>query len=237
MMDQGSPPVPGFDAELDRQIAVARADILARIARAAQGAGRDAASIHLTAVAKTQPPEKITAILAAGQHIFGENRVQEAQNRWREARDRLPDLHLRLIGPLQSNKLSEALALFDAIETLDRPKLARLLADAAHEGKRLPELFVQINIGEEAQKGGVAPNAADAFIAACRAEFGLTIAGLMAIPPFGVEPEPFFRRLAAIATRNGIHHLSMGMSGDFETAIACGATYVRVGSHLFGARA
>lgn len=236
MMEQIWPPAVEFDADLHRQIAATRADILARIASAAQGAGREPQSIRLTAVSKTQVPARIAAALAAGQRIFGENRVQEAITRWRGTRESLPDLHLRLIGPLQSNKLAEAMALFDAIETLDRPKLARLIADSALKTGRMPEIFVQINIGEEVQKAGIPPGEADAFIAACRGEYGLNIAGLMAIPPVDSAPIPFFVRLREIAARNGIEHLSMGMSGDFETAIACGATLVRVGSGLFGTR-
>lgn len=201
---------------------------------AARAAGRDASAVTLVAVSKLQPDDRVAAALAAGQRVFGENRVQEAQARWRERRT--PDLRLRLIGPLQSNKAADAVALFDAIDTLDRPKLAAAIAEAVQKQGRAPELLVQVNTGEEAQKAGVAPGEADAFIKAVREQHGLAVAGLMCIPPVDEEPAMHFALLAKIAARNGLTQLSMGMSDDFETAIRFGSTQVRVGSALFGAR-
>jgi pyridoxal phosphate enzyme (YggS family) len=214
-------------------IAQARAAVLDRIATAAKQAGRAPADVTLVAVSKQQPDEKIDAMLASGQRVFGENRVQEAQARWTDARR--AGVELRLIGPLQSNKAREAVALFDVIETLDREKLARVLAEEIARSGRAPRLYVQVNTGEEAQKAGVVPGEADAFIARCRA-LGLTLEGLMCIPP-EIEPAgPHFALLARIAARNGLSRLSMGMSADYETAVRFGATSVRVGSALFGAR-
>jgi pyridoxal phosphate enzyme (YggS family) len=210
----------------------ARAAILARIAHAAEAAGRSPQDVALTAVSKQQPWERIAPVLAAGQRVFGENRVQEAAARWAERRGEWPELELRLIGPLQSNKAADACALFDVIETLDRPKLARVLADQP----RRPRLYVQVNTGEEPQKAGVAPADADGFLRACRETYGLEIEGLMCIPPEDEEPAMHFALLAKIAERNGLDRLSMGMSGDFETAVRFGATSVRLGSALFGAR-
>ncbi|WP_256364133.1 YggS family pyridoxal phosphate-dependent enzyme [Brevundimonas sp. LM2] len=210
-------------------------DIRARMAAASQAAGRDPAAAILTAVSKTQPPEAIDAALVAGLRVFGENRVQEAQGRWGGRRAGLPDLELRLIGPLQSNKAEDAVALFDVIETLDRDKLVGALTAAAAKVGRSPRLLVQVNTGEEPQKAGVAPRDADALIARARAE-GLTVEGLMAIPPADEEPILHFALLARIAERNGLSVLSMGMSGDFEAAIRLGATHVRIGSALFGER-
>lgn len=168
-----------------------------------------------------------------GQRVFGENRVQEAKERWTPYRDQI---ELRLIGPLQTNKARDAVALFDVVETLDREKLARVLADEVQAQGRAPRLYVQVNTGEEPQKAGVTPGQADAFVAACRGIYGLAIEGLMCIPPADEDPAPHFLMLAEIAARNGVEKLSMGMSDDFEIAIACGATSVRVGSALFGAR-
>lgn len=193
--------------------------------------------VALVAVSKQQPDERVEAMLATGQRLYGENRVQEAQARWTERRARFADLKLRLIGPLQSNKAQDAVALFDAIDSLDRPKLAKALADAAQKLGRCPEVLVQVNTGEEPQKAGVAPAEADAFIKAVREEYGLPVAGLMCIPPVDEEPAMHFALLAKIAARNGLATLSMGMSDDFETAIRFGATQVRVGSALFGNRA
>lgn len=187
----------------------------------------------LTAVSKTQPPEAIDAALAAGQRVFGENRVQEAQGRWL-GRDR-SGLELRLIGPLQTNKAADAVALFDVIETLDREKLARALAEAGAKTGRTPRVLVQVNTGAEAQKAGVLPADADALIATARV-LGLSVEGLMCIPPADETVGPHFALLARIAARNGLSVLSMGMSGDFETAIRFGATHVRVGTALFGER-
>ena len=217
-------------------IAAARAAVLARVAKAAADAGRDPASVALVAVSKQQPDDRVEAMLAAGHRLFGENRVQEAQARWDERRARVRDLKLRLVGPLQSNKARDAAALFDAIDSLDRPKLAQALADAAQKLGRCPELLVQVNTGEERQKSGVAPQDADAFIKAVRETYGLPVAGLMCIPPADEPPAMHFALLAEIAARNGLSALSMGMSEDFEEAIRFGATQVRLGSALFGAR-
>jgi pyridoxal phosphate enzyme (YggS family) len=217
-------------------IAAARAAILERMAHAATAAGRAPESVTLTAVSKLQPDDRVEAMLAAGQRVFGENRVQEGQARWADRRERIPDLKLRLIGPLQSNKAADAATLFDAIESLDREKLAAALADAIQKRGRSPEILVQVNTGEEVQKSGIAPSQVDAFVKAARETYGLPVAGLMCIPPVDEEPAMHFALLAKIAARNGLATLSMGMSDDFETAIRFGATHVRVGSALFGAR-
>ncbi len=209
------------------------ADILDRMAAACRAAGREPDEVRLVAVSKQQPWANIEPILAAGQTTFGENRVQEAQERWAERRD---GLTLHLIGALQTNKAREALDLFDVIETVDRSKLARVLADEIQKAGRSPRLYVQVNTGEEPQKAGVGPDQADAFIAECRLAYGLSIEGLMCIPPAEEEPAMHFALLAKIAARNGLARLSMGMSDDFETAIRFGATSVRVGSALFGPR-
>ena len=209
------------------------ADVVARIARAAQACGRDPAEVTLVAVSKMQPWEAIEPVLAAGQRVFGENRVQEAMARWT---DKTEGLTLHLIGPLQSNKAREAVGFFDVIETLDREKLARALADEAQKQGRSPRLYVQVNTGEEPQKAGVIPAEADAFIAAVRSTYGLEPEGLMCIPPVDEPPGPHFALLGRIAARNGLAKLSMGMSDDFETAIRFGATTVRVGSAVFGRR-
>jgi pyridoxal phosphate enzyme (YggS family) len=211
----------------------AYADVVARIARAAQAAGRAPADVTLVAVSKMQPWEAIAPVLAAGQRTFGENRVQEAMTRWSGKAD---GLTLHLIGPLQTNKAREAVGFFDVIESLDRDKLARVLADEAQKQGKRPRLYVQVNTGEEDQKAGVVPAEADAFIAACRGTYGLSVEGLMCIPPADEPAGPHFALLARIAARNGLAKLSMGMSGDFETAIRFGATSVRVGSAVFGAR-
>jgi hypothetical protein len=211
--------------------------ILERIARAARAAGREPGDVTLVAVSKQQPWERVAPVLAAGHRVFGENRVQEAMARWTEHRSFLgAEIELRLIGPLQSNKAREAVAFFDVIETLDREKLARVLAEEVQKQGRAPRLYVQVNTGEEPQKAGVIPPEADAFIALLRATYGFDIEGLMCIPPEAEPPGPHFALLAKIAARNGIGRLSMGMSADFETAIRFGATSVRVGSALFGER-
>ncbi len=212
------------------------AAVRGRIAEVARSVGRDPASVTLTAVSKTQPPESIDAILATGQRIFGENRVQEAETRWTGRSPSLPDLELRLIGPLQSNKAADAVAFFDVIETLDREKLARALADQIQRQGRSPGILIQVNTGAEPQKAGILPKAADAFIALARDTYGLKVEGLMAIPPAEEAPGLHFALLAKVAERNGLNVLSMGMSGDFETAIRFGATHVRVGTALFGER-
>ena len=208
--------------------------MLARIARAAQAAGRVPSDVTLVAVSKQQPWEPVAQALAAGQSIFGENRVQEAQERWADHRE---GVELRLIGPLQTNKARDAVAFFDVIETLDRERLARVLADEIQGQGKAMRLYVQVNTGEEPQKAGVLPAEADAFIAQCQETYGLEIEGLMCIPPADEPPGPHFALLAKIADRNGLARRSMGMSGDFETAVRFGATSVRVGSALFGARA
>jgi len=207
-----------------------------RVAEAAAAHGRDADSVRLVAVTKSQPVDLIRRALRAGQREFGENRVQEAQAKYPELRAAFPDLELRLIGPLQSNKARQAVELFDVIETLDRPSLAAALAaEMARVGRRVP-CYVQVNTGEEPQKAGVAPGGADAFIALARERHGLPVLGLMCIPPAADEPGPHFALLRKIAARNGLGVLSMGMSADFEIAIQFGATHVRVGTAIFGAR-
>jgi pyridoxal phosphate enzyme (YggS family) len=208
-------------------------DVVTRIARAAQAAGRSAADVTLVAVSKQQPWDMIAPVLAAGHRVFGENRVQEAVTRW--ANPPSP-ITLHLIGPLQTNKAREAVARFDVIETLDRDRLAHVLADEIQRQGRSPRLYIQINTGEEPQKAGVIPAHADALVARVRSEFGLQVEGLMCIPPAEEPAGPHFALLADLAARNGLTRLSMGMSGDFETAIRFGATSVRVGSAVFGAR-
>lgn len=210
--------------------------IQAEIRKAALGNGRDPASVTLVAVSKTFPAEAILPVLESGHRVFGENRVQEAKGKWPALRERFPGIELHLIGPLQSNKAREAVALFDAIHTVDRPKIAEALAaEMARQGRKL-QLFIEINTGGEAQKAGVAPQEADRFIADCRDQYGLGIEGLMCIPPFDEAPAPHFALLQKIAQRNGLAKLSMGMSADFASAIAFGATHVRVGSAIFGER-
>ena len=212
------------------------ADVRARVNKAAAEAGREPDSVQLVAVSKTFDAEHIRPVIAAGQRVFGENRVQEAQGKWPELKRETAGIELHLIGPLQSNKAKEAVAFFEVIESLDRDKLARALAEEIQKQGRTPRLYVQVNTGEEPQKAGVVPAEADAFIAACRTTYGLQVEGLMCIPPAAEPPGPHFALLAKIAARNGLAKLSMGMSDDFETAIAFGATSVRVGSALFGAR-
>jgi PLP dependent protein len=216
--------------------AQALADVRRRIAKAAAAAGREGADVTLTAVSKQQPWERVEPVLAAGQRVFGENRVQEAMTRWADARAAVADLELRLIGPLQTNKAKEAVAFFDVIETLDRERLADALAEEIQKQGRTPRLYVQVNTGEEPQKAGVAPGEADAFLRLVRERYGLEPEGLMCIPPADEEPAMHFALLAKIAARNGLTRLSMGMSHDYETAIRFGATEVRVGSAVFGAR-
>lgn len=206
------------------------------IRRAASDYERDPSGITLVAVSKTFPAEAIEPVLAAGQRVFGENYVQEAKAKWPELRQRYPDVELHMIGPLQSNKAKEAVELFDVIHTLDRPSLAEALAkEIAKQGKK-PRLLVQVNTGEEPQKGGVSPGDVDAFLEACRTKYGLAIEGLMCIPPAEDPPSPHFALINTIAKRHGLKVLSMGMSADFDEAIQLGATHVRVGSAIFGAR-
>jgi len=206
------------------------------IAEACKLAGRERGSVELVAVSKTFDRTAIEPVLRAGQRCFGENRVQEAKAKWPEILRAYPETTLHLIGPLQSNKAKDAVALFDAIHSVDRPSICEALAKETEKQARHPVLFVQINTGEEPQKAGVRPAEADGFIARCKADFGLTISGLMCIPPADEPPAPHFALTAKIATRNGLKLLSMGMSADFQTAIRLGATHVRVGSAIFGAR-
>ncbi|MEO0962029.1 MAG: YggS family pyridoxal phosphate-dependent enzyme [Pseudomonadota bacterium] len=210
--------------------------VLVRINAAATDAGRSADTVTLVAVSKTFPADAIVPVLEAGHRIFGENRVQEAQEKWPVLRQTFPDAQVHLIGPLQTNKAKDAVALFDAIHSVDRVKLARVLAREIEAQGRDPDLYLQINTGEEPQKSGASPADADGFIAACREEHGLRVAGLMCIPPADEEPALHFDLLADIAKRNGIDGLSMGMSADYDVAIAHGATHIRVGSAIFGQR-
>ena len=217
-------------------VAANLAAVRQRIAAAARAAERAPESVALVAVSKTQPAEAVAAALAAGQRLFGENRVQEAAEKFPPLKERVSDLRLHLIGPLQTNKVRDAVALFDVIETVDRTRLAEALArEMERQGKR-PDCLIEVNTGEEPQKAGIAPRAADGFIADCRDRLGLPIAGLMCIPPEGEEPAPHFALLREIARRTGLAALSMGMSADFEIAIRFGATLVRVGTAVFGAR-
>jgi len=214
---------------------VSLSEIKERIARAEADAGRAPGSVSLVAVSKVQPAARVEAVLEEGHRLFGENKVQEAAGRWPPFQERYDGISLHLVGPLQTNKARQAVGMFDAIHSLDRPRLARTLARLAQETGGCPDLFVQVNTGEEPQKAGVLPADADAFVAECRA-LDLTVTGLMGIPPVDEEPSLHFALLARIAERNGLTGLSMGMSGDFERAIALGATHVRVGSAIFGAR-
>jgi pyridoxal phosphate enzyme (YggS family) len=220
-----TPPLPNGLATVERDIA-----------RACEHARRNRASVTLIAVSKTFDADAIVPAIAAGQRVFGENRVQEARAKWPGLMSAYPGIALHLIGPLQSNKAKEAVALFDAIHSVDRPSICEALAKEIVSQQRRPELFVQLNTGEEPQKAGVAPAEADAFIAGCREKYGLEISGLMCIPPVNDAPAPHFALTAKIAARNGLKNLSMGMSADFTIAIQFGATHVRVGSAIFGAR-
>lgn len=212
-------------------------EVRKRIESAAQSAGRWAGEITLIAVSKTFGAEDILPVLQAGQTVFGENRVQEAGGKWPDIRATAPGLELHLIGPLQSNKAADAVRLFDAIHTIDRPRIAQAVgAEMARQARQL-ELFIQVNTGNEKQKAGISVASADSFIDECRTKYGLQISGLMCIPPINDLPDKHFELLSTIARRNDLKHLSMGMSGDFEAAIRLGATHVRVGSAIFGTRA
>ncbi len=217
-------------------IAHALATVRGAIAATARAAGRDPAGITLIAVSKAQPAERVEEAVAAGQRVFGENRVQEAQAKFTALKARHPDLKLHLIGPLQTNKALDAVRLFDAIQTLDRPRLAEALAAAMEKAGRRPDCYVQVNTGEEPQKAGIAPGEADRFIAEARERWGLPVAGLRCIPPLEEEPALHFALLREIARRNRIDRLSMGMSADFETAIRFGASELRIGTAVFGER-
>lgn len=210
-------------------------EITARISKAEAAAGRTEGSVKLIAVSKVQPNDRVEAVLKQGHRCFGENRVQEAAGKWPMFRERFPGVDLHLIGPLQTNKARQAFELCNAIHSVDRPKLAKTLARLAQEVGHCPDLFIQVNTGKEAQKAGILPSEADAFVAECRG-LDLPVRGLMCIPPVAEEPALHFALLAKIANRNGLEGLSMGMSSDFETAIALGATHVRVGSAIFGER-
>jgi pyridoxal phosphate enzyme (YggS family) len=221
---------------IDRTSAESLAAVRREIAAACAEAGREAGAVTLVAVSKTFGAEAIEPVIAAGQRIFGENRVQEAKAKWPALKQRHPDIALHLVGSLQSNKAKDAVALFDAIHSVDRPSLAEALAKEIQKQGRHPCLFVEVNTGAEPQKAGVLPEAADAFLASCRDTYGLRIEGLMCIPPADEAPAPHFALTAKIAKRNGLALLSMGMSADFQVAIAFGATHVRVGTAIFGAR-
>lgn len=212
------------------------ADITERIANTAEKAGRKAADVTLVAVSKTFDGDAIQPVIDCGQRVFGENRVQEAQGKWPALKEKTPDIELHLIGPLQSNKAADAVALFDVIESVDREKIARVLADECSKQGKALRFYVQVNTGLEPQKAGLDPRETAAFVKLCRDELKLTIEGLMCIPPADENPGPHFALLAQLAKECGVEKLSMGMSGDFETAIEFGATSVRVGSALFGAR-
>lgn len=223
-------------APLTKSLPNGLATVEQEIARACKEARRERAQVTLIAVSKTFDAAAILPVIDAGQRVFGENRVQEAKAKWPALTSAYPGIALHLIGPLQSNKAKEAVALFDAIHSVDRPSICEALAKEINSQKKQPELFVQLNTGEEPQKAGVAPGEADAFIAACRDKYGLAISGLMCIPPVNEAPAPHFALTAKIAARNGLKNLSMGMSADFAIAIQFGATHVRVGSAIFGRR-
>ncbi|HXP31297.1 MAG TPA: YggS family pyridoxal phosphate-dependent enzyme [Stellaceae bacterium] len=220
----------------EESIAVRLGAVRARIAAACQACGRDPAGVALVAVSKTHPAAAVAAALAAGHRLFGENRVQEALEKYRPLKSAHADLRLHLIGPLQTNKAKDAVALFDVIESVDRPKLAEALAREMERTSRHPRCLIQVNTGEEPQKAGVLPAAADAFIAECRERWRLPVVGLMCIPPLDQEPSLHFALLREMARRHGLAELSMGMSADYEIAIRLGATHVRVGTAIFGER-
>ena len=228
--------VPENSASLTAHLPTGLSAVEQEIARACKEARRDRASVTLVAVSKTFNADAIAPVIEAGQQVFGENRVQEAKAKWPGLMSAYPGIALHLIGPLQSNKAKEAVALFDAIHSIDRPSICEALAREFASQERRPQLFVQLNTGEEPQKAGVAPSEADSFIASCREKYQLPISGLMCIPPLNDPAAPHFALTAKIAARNGLKNLSMGMSADFATAIALGATHVRVGSAIFGRR-
>lgn len=230
------PPAPSADASVQANVTERLRLIQARIAAATAKAGRDPGAVTLVAVSKTHPAEVVQQAVDAGQTVFGENRVQEAAAKFPGLRAALPAITVHLIGGLQTNKARDAVRVADVIESLDRPRLADALAEAADKQGHLPRLLIQVNVGDEPQKAGVPRNEADAFIRDCRARFGEALAGLMCIPPAEGDPAPHFAWLAACAAQHGLPVVSMGMSGDFECAIAHGATHVRVGSAIFGTR-
>jgi pyridoxal phosphate enzyme (YggS family) len=235
MQDEARGMTGGAGPAVDDLVAANLEHVRARIRTAADAVGRDPAGITLVAVSKAQPDARVQAALVAGQRVFGENYVQEAKARWPGLRARYPDIRLHMIGPIQTNKAKDVVALFDVIETVDRPKLARALAKEMDRSGRRPDCLIEVNTGEEPQKAGVWPADADGLIEECR-NLGLPVVGLMVIPPEDEEPSLHFALLAEIAKRNGLARLSMGMSADFEIAVQFGATHVRVGSAIFGAR-
>ncbi len=218
------------------QVKASLEEVVAHVNEAASEAGRDRADVTLVAVSKTHDAKRIQPAIDAGHRVFGENRVQEAEDKWPALKAATPEIALHLIGPLQTNKARLALELFDVIETVDRPKLARRLAAMMEETGHRPDLFIQVNTGAEPQKAGILPEDADAFIQECRTDLGLPIVGLMCIPPVEEEPSLHFALLREIAKRNGLEKLSMGMSADYDVAIQFGATHVRVGTAIFGSR-
>lgn len=224
------------DAEQANSIAGPLAEVRADIAAAAKAAGRDPESVKLIAVSKTRPAEAVEEAIAAGQRLFGENRIQEAQDKFPALKERHPDIQLHIIGPLQSNKVKDAVAIADCIQSVDREKIAKAIAKEMEEQGRRPKLLVQVNTGEEPQKAGIPPAEVEAFVKMCRDELELEIAGLMCIPPLDEEPALHFALLEKLAMKLGLPELSMGMSGDYEKAVQFGATYVRVGTAIFGAR-
>ncbi len=211
-------------------------EVRRRVAEATRAAGRAAGAVTVVAISKTHAAARVALAIAAGQRVFGENRVQEAHAKWPALKEATPGLRLHLVGPLQTYKVQDVVRLFDVVETVDRPKLARALAREMEKRGRLLDCFIQVNTGEEPQKAGVTPADADGFIAACRTDYQLPVVGLMCIPPVDDEPALHFALLAEIARRNGLDRLSMGMTADFETAIRLGATHVRIGTAIFGAR-
>ncbi len=213
-----------------------RRAILERMSQAVRESGREPESVHLIAVSKFQPEESVREALRSGQRVFGENRVQEAKTKFATIKQETQDIELHLIGPLQTNKAEDAVRLFDVIQTIDRPNLAEAVAKAIRKTGRNPRLYVEVNIGNEPQKAGIAPDKLAEFLTYCREKCGLTITGIMCIPPHDAPPEPFFKAMKILADQHKMSHLSMGMSADFEAALRCGATEVRVGTALFGER-
>lgn len=211
-------------------------EVVTQLDNAVVASGRAPGSVSLVAVSKTHPAERMVPLLQAGHRLFGENRVQEAQGKWPELKAQYPDIRLHLIGPLQTNKVKEAVALFDVIETVDRPKLAKVLAQTMADFGRSLDVYIQVNTGAEPQKAGILPDQADTFIEECRTVWGLNVVGLMCIPPADSDPEPHFALLAEMAARHGLSEISMGMSADYPQAIRQGATHVRVGTAIFGKR-
>ena len=227
---------PGSDGDIDAAVRKNLAAVQSSIRSAAESAGRSPSDVSLVAVSKSQPVSRVRAALLAGHRTFGENRIQEAIDRWTPLREEAPDVELHFVGHLQSNKAADAVASFDVIQSIDRPKVAQAIAKAMDRQDKRPDCMVQVNTGEEAQKGGVLPMSAERLVSQCRDELGLPISGLMCIPPFDDDPSPHFALLAEMAERFGLPQISMGMSADYELAIRLGATHVRVGTAIFGTR-